>query len=350
MLFEKGSPMIKIPSPLCGARCFQGVMDNMSRILILVSLCAITLPARADIDWVSLVWHNDMFVFRDGGGYTNGAYISLFDLSDDNEGFSRPPLLTRPFLWLVDNDDPEFTLSVYTLGQAMVTPKDISKPVPDPNDAPYAGLLLLRSSFISVHENRAHSLSSTIGIIGPSSGAEEMQKFIHEITDSTEPQGWDYQIKDEFIGQVQTIRTWRFHSDNLSGVDMLIQGQAGLGNLESSLGAGVILRAGKGLQSSFASAALITGRISNPVAIDGGWYVYAGATMDYVHNQIIINGNTFRDSPSGDLRHEQYTFIAGVAYSWRSLSISLALKDGNAMDRYNTARQQFGAITLGWRL
>lgn len=321
----------------------------MQRTLILIICLLLAAQSNAEMDWASLIWHNDMFVFRDGGGYTNGAYISLYDVSNEGNGLAEAPLLTRPFLPFLQQN-PDLTLSVYTLGQAMVTPRDISKAIPDPRDAPYAGLLMLRSSFISVYGNRADSLSTSIGILGPASGAENMQKFIHKVTDSTDPQGWDYQLKNELVGQVHYMRTRRFASAESPAVDLLLLAQIGAGNFESSVGTGFILRAGRGLEKSFSSAALITGRITNPVAIDGGWYVYVGGNIDYVHNQIFINGNTFRASPSADLRHESHSLIAGIAYSWRDLSISLAFKDGNSLDNNNSSRQQFGAVTLGWRL
>jgi lipid A 3-O-deacylase len=322
---------------------------TMVRTLILIFCLLSASNIRAEIDWVTLVWHNDMFVFRDGGGYTNGAYISLVDLSNEGDGPAKAPPLTRPFLSLIA-DDPDLTLSVYTLGQAMMTPKDISKPVPDPKDAPYAGLLMLRSSFISVHNNHADTISTSIGMLGPASGAEQVQKFIHKVTDSTDPQGWDYQLKNEPVGQLHFMRTWRFASEDTSPVDALTLAQIGAGNFESSAGTGFILRAGKGLKQSFPSAALITGRIANPLALDGGWYFYFGGNIEYVHNQIFINGNTFRSSPSADLRHESHSLTTGFAYSWRDISISLAFKDGNSLDKNNSSRQQFGAITLGWRI
>jgi hypothetical protein len=86
------------------------------------------------------------------------------------------------------------------------------------------------------------------------------------------------------------------------------------------------------------------------MAVDGGWYIYAGATADYVHNQIFVNGNTFRESPSASLRHDQHSLVGGISYSWKDFSLSLAYQDGTSLDINTTARQRFGAIVLGWRL
>lgn len=303
----------------------------------------------AEVDWVSLIWHNDLFAGKDGGGYTNGAYVSWYDVSNEGEKASGPPLLTRPLVWML-TDDPEFTVAEYTLGQTMITPKDISKPHPDPNDAPYAGLLFLRTAFTSVHENYADTISTTIGIVGPASGAEKTQKMIHKMTGSTRPQGWDYQLKNEPVARLTRARVWRIADPNQPYVDAVFLGNLNVGNMESSVGTGVLFRVGTGLEKSFASAAQITGRINNPVAVDGGRYTYLGITLSYVHNQIFVNGNTFRSSPAGDLRHEQYSLIAGFAYSWSNFNLGLGYQNGSSLDRHSTSRESFGAVTLGMRL
>lgn len=308
-----------------------------------------TQPAWAEVDWVSLIWHNDLFAGEDGGGYTNGAYISWYDVSNEGEKAPGPPLLTRGLAWMLD-DDPHFTVAEYTLGQTMITPKDISKMHPDPQDAPYAGMLFLRSTFISVHDNYADTISTTIGMVGPASGAEKTQKLIHKMTGSTRPRGWDYQLKNEPVARLTRARVWRIADPDQPYVDALVLGNINVGNMESSIGTGVIFRVGNGLEKSFSTAAQITGRINNPVAIDGGCYTYLGITLSYVHNQIFVNGNTFRSSPEADLRHEQYSLIAGFSYSWSNVSLGLAFQDGSSLDRHSTSRENFGAVTLGVRL
>lgn len=316
---------------------------------LLLGCSTLANDTHAEVDWVSLIWHNDIFAHRDGGGYTNGVYISWYDLSNEGNKILSPPLLTRSLLWML-NDDPLFTLSAFTLGQAMVTPKDISQANPDPADAPYAGLLFLRSAYISVHEDYADTVSTTIGVLGPASGAEKTQTFIHKITDSTEPKGWDSQLGNEPVGQISRTRVWRFTQETHAPIDALAILNGSLGNIESSIGSGLLLRAGDGLQQSFPTAAMLTGRISNPMAVDGGWYAYIGATADYVHNQIFVNGNTFRPSPSASLQHQQRSFVAGLTYAWSDISVALSYQDGTSLDINTTARQKFGAITLGWQL
>jgi len=305
--------------------------------------------AQAEVDWASVTWHNDLFSGRDGGGYTNGLYISWYDLSSEGDDEVEPPLLTRPLTWMQNQITP-LSYSVNTIGQSMITPTDITKENPDPDDAPYAGLLFFRSTYILVHDNYADAVSTVIGVIGPASGAEKTQQFVHKLTGSNEPRGWDHQLGNEIVGQVSRTGVWRFSPREFSPVDAVLLGNVSLGNLESSVGGGLILRAGSGLSKSFSTVALLTGRISNPVAVDNGWYFYMGAAGDYLYNQIYMNGNTFKDSPSADLRHDQYTLIAGFSYAWSDISLSFSYQKGSPLDKGSSARQEFGALTLAWRL
>nr|WP_157960413.1 lipid A deacylase LpxR family protein [Marinimicrobium alkaliphilum] len=301
-----------------------------------------------------MIWHNDLFVGKDGGGYTNGAFVAWYRLSalDDTPEFKRPPLLRgwSPLL-LPARDNVRFEVNAHALGQVMSTPQNISATTPEVNDAPYAGLLFLRSAYFAVYDDYADILGLNVGIIGPASGAEHTQAFIHKITGSTDPQGWDYQLRNEPVFNIERGRIWRLASSPREpSFDLLAMAGVSAGNFESAAGGGFILRFGAGLQDSFPTAAQMTGRISNPMAINGGWNVYLGVSSEYVHNQILVEGNYLRSSASADLEHWQYQFSAGFSYSWDAFSATLSLSDGNTMDRRATARQRFGSLTFAWRL
>lgn len=317
-----------------------------------LSLCSVA-TARADVDWVTTLWHNDVFLNKDGGGYTNGLYFSWFDLSESSDKDFKAPFLTRPLnRWLMPEFDGQLQVNEYTFGQAMMTPNNIKKEVPDENDAPYAGLLMYRAAYTLVDENISDTLAVTVGIVGPASMAEEAQKAIHKLVGANQPQGWDYQIKNEPVGQIERTRVWRYGGRDYEGVgsDLLLIGSGSLGNLGSAVGGAVFVRYGRGLESSFGTAGQLIGRVSNPMAIDSGWNVYTGIGADYVYNQIFVSGGGLRSGQSADLRHDQYAFYAGASYAWSDFSLTLSYVNNSKLDRTSSARQEFGALKLGWKL
>lgn len=333
----------------------EPVMERIFKLIFLFvfiffSTLSMSRPAYAEADWASVTWHNDLFAGKDGGGYTNGLYISWYDLSNEGESELKPPLLVLPLTWMQDEMAP-LAYSAHTLGQAMITPDDISKEYPDPNDAPYAGLLLFTSSYITVQDNVADAVSTIVGVMGPASGAEKSQKFIHKVIGSRQPQGWDSQLGNQFIWQFSRAAVWRFSAREFSPVDAVILADGAIGNLESSVGGGLFLRVGDGLEKSFSTITLLKGRISNPMAVDGGWYFYIGGTAGYLHNQILLDGNDFFNNRSSELKHDQYSLMAGFSYSWENVSINFSYQNNSALDNQpTTARQEFGAIAVAWKL
>lgn len=321
----------------------------LSRWLIGSVMLLLTQTASAEVDWASIIWHNDLFAGRDGGGYTNGFYISWYDLANEGEDKLEAPLLTLPLAWMQDDRSP-LAYSAHTLGQAMFTPEDIGKRIPDADDAPYAGLLFFRSSYIVIQSNFADAVSTTIGVVGPASGAEKTQHFMHKVIGAKEPQGWDTQIGNEPVVQLSRTGVWRFSYWERSLFDAVIIATGSAGNLESSVGTGLVLRAGSGLDKSFSTVALLAGRTNHPIAVDGGWCLYAGATANYVFNQIFIDGNNFQNSSSTDLKRQQYALLGGVSYAWDDLSLTLSYQDLGPLDTEHKGRQEFGAVTIAWRL
>lgn len=305
--------------------------------------------AVAELDWVSASWDNDIVAGKDGGGYTNGIYFSWGQRNEPEEEITKPPLLTLPLAWMLD-DDPTYAYKLHSIGQAMVTPEDITKAIPDPADAPYAGLLFWRSTYVVVKNDFADQVATLVGVIGPSSRAEEVQKFVHKVVGSDEPQGWDYQLEDQFVWQLQRTAVWRFSTEDSSPFDAVVLGNVSVGNLESRAGAGLFLRAGSGLARSYSTMSFLASRVSTPVAVSEGWYVYLGGSGHYVHNQILVDGDAFDASASKNLEHYQYSLMAGFTYAWERTSVCFSYQSDTEPNESQTARKNFGAITLALQI
>jgi hypothetical protein len=83
------------------------------------------------------------------------------------------------------------------------------------------------------------------------------------------------------------------------------------------------------------------------VAVNSGWYLFAGARAGYLINQIFLDGNTFDDDQSMDYNKDQIGITFGLAYSWKDVSLTAALYDLNVNDSIDYF--EFGTLTLAWR-
>lgn len=324
-------------------------LRNFSRlpVAIILAWCSI-LPAGAEESFGSFALQNDFFFGHDGGGYSNGVFLSNVRVTSPEESGVQPTLLLEPLTsWL---DMPQPTLAFASLRQLMVTPRDKSRRNPDPNDAPYIGALIYRSAHVHVQGNVADMLALDLGVIGPASGAERTQYFVHNAFGSSQAKGWDDQVHNRVVVGGEAYRAWRFpwaaDSAPTNG-DLVVLGGGGLGNLITSAGGAVLLRYGTGLERSFPSVARVSGRTGDPFMIGRGWFVYAGLSGDYLFYHAGISS----DSPAGNsarLRHSQLMGMAGIAYGWSQSALSISLQSATPLIESSHHRQSYGSITYLW--
>lgn len=257
---------------------------------------------------VSLRWENDALAGTDEN-YSNG--ISL--------AFSRegPGLLGGFWKWFGAEDGR--WIASYQLGQIMVTPADINRPIPDPADRPYAGMLYGALSTQFMDENRFHGLKLITGVVGPASLAEETLKAVHKLIGDDEPQGWDYQLKNEPILNLvyeHRRRYTLFESETGWGAEAIPMVGAMLGNVLIQAQADAQFRLGCHLPDDFGTT-LMRGlgnlpfpqsRAGTPAPQKFGAYLFAGGGANLVAHNLTLDGNSFRDGPSV---HEKPFFPAG---------------------------------------
>ena len=320
---------------------------------MLLFVLAGRVSAAGDADWYSFTMDNDVFVGTDNG-YTNGFYFSWFDTVEKTKpgiGF-----LARTMAWsLPDDGQPVVSASIGTIGQTIMTPDDIEIEDPPEGDLPYAGLLFFTDSYVERFSGGyADRISATIGITGEYTFAEEMQTAVHDFLDGDEPEGWDTQLEDEIVFQFSRGRVWQSWKAPGGKQDLLLGADAALGTISSFAGASVMWRYGEQLDRTYATTLLASGRIASPVALETGWYWFAGAAARYTANVIFLDGNTYRDSREvDDWDNEQLAVTAGIAYSWKDWSLTYAISDLNVIsDNDNDAVDEysrFGTLTFAWR-
>ncbi|HEV8200100.1 MAG TPA: lipid A deacylase LpxR family protein [Candidatus Polarisedimenticolia bacterium] len=146
------------------------------------------------------------------------------------------------------------------LGQIIITPTDISIEAPQPEDAPWAGILTAAMSWSAYDNRKMAALQLLGGCMGPCSGAESVQKFIHEDLGFGEPpQGWDNQLVNQALVNANYEYRYKVLKDHPEEYfnprkfahDLSVGGMAAAGNLATYAGAQVEYRFGWGLPMGF---------------------------------------------------------------------------------------------------
>ena len=135
--------------------------------------------------------------FRDDAAYSYGGKIGALYYREDN----KESLLHIPFSDYKESDN----YISFSFAHQLYTPKDLNESKLLVDDRPYAGYMYIQGTLHQVKDDTLLSLTTQLGIVGPSSKMESVQKFIHDLIGSPYPKGWEHQIQDEFIMQLKWL-------------------------------------------------------------------------------------------------------------------------------------------------
>lgn len=302
---------------------------------------------------MTLVLENNVLTGSDGG-YTNGAAFEWgrgpFD--DLNAELPRWMQSLVDGLNISNLRDRRFAVS-FLIAQTMNTPEDIAKESLTPDDAPYVGMLFWQGIYHAFNERTLNRFSLSVGTVGPAAGAGDAQRFVHALTSSTEPRGWDEQISNEPVFRIATERYRRIGVLVLSegrAADFIGFDYAGAGTMRSEFGAGFTVRYGARLADSFSMVSHLPGRrLDVGTGHPSSWHLFLTVAGEYVANDIRYDGNTFKDSHSVPLEHVQARAEFGFVYSrgaWSYALSAVAMTDQYKAQKVDT---KFGILAITYR-
>lgn len=334
---------------------------------ILVAFILFVLPTTAIASqnpWThSFFFENDLFIGTDND-YTNGMKYSLIspDLSP-HIPLNRTAKISRLVLDFFHSlpmlkDVPEETGYKVELavGQNMYTPKDISRTDLIRDDRPYAGYSYLASAYHRKSDtgegwSQMDTTEVQIGIVGPSSLAEDAQKFVHRVRDLQRPNGWDHQLKDEPGLTLAFERKWLYHPTNHKGfcADAITHAGVALGNVMTYINAGAETRIGWNIPRSFA-VSMIRPAGSTWSIPDSGFstYLFAAVNGKLVYRDIFLDGNTFKDSHHVDKEPLVAELSTGLTTRYKRFSVSVVYTRKTREFKQQEKSHGFGSITLSY--
>jgi lipid A 3-O-deacylase len=305
-------------------------------------------------EFFTFTFENDLFV-GDDNGYTNGMGITFGkgpfkEFNNENLPDWLHWLTKDLYVSTMENKRRGVAHMFF---QRMQTPEDLEKTQVIIDDVPYAGLLAWQGTLFAWDDRVSDQFSLYLGAVGPITLAEEAQTFIHELTDAIEPKGWDNQIGNEIIFKVEAQRVWSLYRSDGMGKQFDILGfwGAGIGTLESATKAGLAIRWGTNLQNSFQAFSLQTDRQVNPLSLtpENDFYLFFGGRVGVVFNNILIDGNTFKDSHSVPLEHYQDQVSAGFVWSIGNNAFVFQISSISSSTTIINDRDEFGALSFTHR-
>jgi hypothetical protein len=247
----------------------------------------------------------------------------------------------------------------FTLGQEMYTPKDIEAPIPPPDQHPYAGVLFLDTSVYAHAERSMHAYTLRVGCVGPCSGAEQVQRWVHDWVGADRPAGWDHQLSNELLLNVNYEyyrRLMRSTRSNRPHWDLSVHLGGGFGNYFIGGNAGVVARLGYPLPDNYSVPNLRFGAGSSLVGLAepsgrSHWYGYAFLGLEglAVARFLPSDGNTFTDSPSVEREDFVGNVSSGFVLGYKSFHFSWTLTNLRGLvESERTGSNDYGTLALSW--
>ena len=322
----------------------------MVMVLFLLNPAAVQAADKVP-EFFTLTIENDLF-FGEDDGYTNGIGFTFGKGPFDE--FNNEVL--PDWLHRLTSDLYISTLENKRRGvahmffQRMQTPTDITTSELIVDDLPYVGLFAWQGTLYAWDDRITDQLSLYLGVVGPIALAEQSQSFVHKLTGGDDPKGWDNQIENEPVFKIEAQRVWNLYRSESKGnqYDILGLAGAGIGNLESAAKAGIAIRWGTNLRYSFPSFSLQVDRQINPLSLSpaNDYYLFFGLRAGVVFNNILINGNTFKDSHSVPLEHYQDQVSTGIVWSIGSSAFVFQVSSISSGTEITSARDEFGAVSF----
>jgi lipid A 3-O-deacylase len=221
--------------------------------------------------------------------------------------------------WYHEDDAQEYY--AVTLSQDIYTPEDLESEEVVEDDRPYAGWLYLTFT-IAKRVDRVLNISiADIGVVGPASQADHVQINFHKHIDSTDPKGWDNQLRNEIGINLKHMhaRGARIEKDFID-VDLVGYAGGSIGNVDTSVLGGVVIRAGYNVPDDMMLGYYEKDDINIKDSVS--FYLMASAQSSYHIQDIFLDGNTFRDSHSVDKHNWVNQFSLGLTARYKNFSLT----------------------------
>lgn len=239
-----------------------------------------------------------------------------------------------------------------SMGQHIYTPDDLTVSDLIEVDRPYAGIIYLSLGVHSRTPDVQDFMEFTMGIVGPASGAEQTQSFIHELIGGVDPKGWQNQLKNELVLSWVYERKWktlRHGQTEKMGFDVIPHLSGGLGNLHSFASGGAQFRWGWRLPNDFGGFLTRPGGFRNlSFREEGGrsLYLYGGLTGTAVLRNIFLDGNTIRESHKVDKYPMTVDVFLGLSLRIKRIHVFLEYVYWTKRFKTETKSQILGSLNL----
>ena len=314
-------------------------MNSFSFLFIFLLIAITQSSVYADTEKYNSGWQlnidNNIFTrYMKDRDYTGGIAFTASGSRAQSGWLNIDPVRA----WVFDNlpianaTDTVIKKHSVQYGFVFFTPDDISSVQPVLDDRPFASLLYISNTELTVHPspNRAYRSSLSLGLLGLDV-AGDVQRILHEMTGSDEASGWDNQISAGGEPTAMLTLSVQHKQSKAANYQLSTHLEANAG-YSTDVNAGVNWRWGRlntpwwsfnpSHYEYIASAATSTRGVAGSKP---EFYIFAGANIKYRFYSALLQGQ-FRDSVHTLSRNEiEQTLASATAGVTREFGDNLRI-------------------------
>ena len=276
----------------------------------------------------------------------NDVYIS----TTQDEYYTNGLVFSYQFL--PKNIPDKLVKRIYTLqvGQYIYTPFKANVLDIADQDRPFAGYLFTNFEVANFYKSQSFfKINYQLGVLGPSSQAENLQKLIHNTFGLGDVNGWEFQIKDQIGVNINVMYLRNLHYFMNNSIDFNVFGQAKIGTIFNEISMGFVSRIGFKRLKEVSNTILFNSNIGSSQPLTKEFYFYIQPQLTYIVSDATLEGSIFSDnspltfdpeplngSLQFGLKYETERFNLGYGITYQTQSV----------DNDRNTTHAFGTITV----
>jgi lipid A 3-O-deacylase len=245
-------------------------------LLILTASCAM---AQNHKDEFGIQTDNDSYLGQGSDRYYTDGLFFFYRHALDVKGYNK---LANKVLG-------------FELGQKIFNPQSGAVPSTSYVDRPFAGYLYAGANVNYLYKNESNlKFGAQLGLVGPASGAEAAQTWVHKNFGFYTPAGWQYQIKNDVELNLSAEYNKLIARD--TAVDFSFASYANLGNGFTGAGFGALVRLGSfnKLFNSASTQSSVTADADYKPTNKHEFFLYYKPLLNFIGYDATVQGSLFR--------------------------------------------------------
>lgn len=250
-------------------------------------------------------------------------------------------------------------ITEFRLGQYIYNPQSVRANEINVNDRPFAGYLFAEAGINTFYTDESiFKLTFQGGVVGPESGAEEVQRGLHQMVGYPTVRGWQYQITTTVAVQAAAFYSKKIFAERYKEkVDFHIQGEINLGTIWNTANIGAMSRISfkRPLQAMYNSS--LHGAVLNhnkeTYKEQREFFLYINPMVQYMQYDATIQGSHFNTTSPVTFPLIPFRFNAeiGIKYRYNNWNYSYSVNyRGKELSNNVITGFYYGSIQLSYLL